>query len=60
MLQSVLDKRVIQQEVNDADIENAVIIIPTLTNIMTHYDLREGIAGQREGLVLGEPAQNFL
>ena len=60
MLQSVLDKRVIQQEVNDADIENAVIIIPTLTNIMTHNDLREGIAGQREGLVLGEPAQNFL
>ena len=51
---SASDKRVIQQEVDDADIENAVVIIPTLANVMTHDDLREGIAGQREGLVFGD------
>ena len=49
-----LDKRVIEQEVDDADIENAVVIIPTLANVMTHDDLRERIAGQREGLILGD------
>ena len=49
-----LDKRVIQQEVDDADIEDAVVIIPTLANVMTHDNLREGIAGQREGLILGD------
>ena len=45
------DKRVIQQKVDDANIEDAVVIIPTLTNVMTHDDLREGITGQREGFV---------
>ena len=39
------DKRVIQQEVDDADIENAIVIIPALANVMTHDDFRERIAG---------------
>ena len=37
-----------------ADIENAVIIIPTLADVMTHDDFRERIAGQRKGLILGD------
>ncbi len=45
------DKRIIQQEVDDADIENAVVVIPTLADVMTHDHLREGIAGQRKRLV---------
>ena len=49
-----LDKRVIKQEVDDADIENAVVIIPTLANVMTHDNLRERIAGQRKRLILGD------
>lgn len=49
-----LDKRVIQQEVDDADIEDAIVIIPTFANVITHNDLREGITGQRERLVLGD------
>lgn len=48
------DKRVIQQEVDDADIENAALIIPTLADVMADNDLREGIAGQRERLILGD------
>ena len=52
------DKRVIKQEVDDADIENAIVIIPTLTNVMTHDDLRERITGQRKRLILG--ARLFL
>ena len=51
---SASDKRIIQQEVDDADIENAVFVIPTLANVMTHDDLREGIAGQRKRLVFGD------
>lgn len=34
------DKRVIQQEVDDADIENAIVIIPALANVMTHDDFQ--------------------
>ena len=48
------DKRIIQQEVDDADIENAVIVIPTLADVMTHDDLRERIAGQRERLIFSD------
>ena len=48
------DKRVIQQKVDDANIEDAVVIIPTLTNVMTHDDLRERITGQRKRLILGD------
>ena len=48
------DKRVIQQEVDDADIENAIVIIPALANVMTHDDFRERIAGQRKRLVFGD------
>ena len=48
------NKRVVQQKVDDADIEDAVLIIPTLTNIMAHNDLREGITGQCERLVFGD------
>ena len=49
-----LDKLLIQKEINHIDIQNAVIIIPTLADIVTHNDLRERIAGQREGLILGD------
>ena len=49
-----LDKRVIQQKVDDADIENSIVVIPTLANVMAHDDLRERIAGQREGLIFGD------
>ena len=45
-----LYKFLIQKEINHIDIQNAVIIIPTLADIVTHDDLRERIAGQREGL----------
>ena len=48
------DKHVIQQEVDNSDIENTVVIIPTLANVMTHDNLRKRIAGQREGLVFGD------
>ncbi len=46
-----LDEAVIKQEVDDADIEDAVVIIPTLADVMMHNNLREGIAGQRKGFV---------
>lgn len=45
-------QRVIQQKIYDADIQNAVIIIPALADIMPYNELREGISGQGEGLVL--------
>ena len=32
-------KCIVQQEVDDADIENTVIIIPTLADIVTHDEL---------------------
>ena len=48
------NKCVVQQKVDDADIEDAVLIIPAFTNIMAHNDLREGIAGQCERLVFGD------
>ena len=54
MLCAGSDKHIIQQEVDDADIENTVVIIPTLANVMTHDNLRKRIAGQREGLVFGD------
>ena len=37
--------RIIQQEINDADIENAVVIIPTLADVVTDNNLWEGISG---------------
>ena len=48
------DKRVIQQKVDDADIKDAVVIIPTLANVMAYDNLWEGITCQRERLVLGD------
>ena len=48
------DKRVIQQKVDDTDIEDAVVIIPTLANVMAYDNLWERITGQRERLVLGD------
>ena len=35
------DKRVIQQKVDDADIKDAVVIIPTLANVMAYDNLWE-------------------
>ena len=49
-----LYKFLIQKEINHIDIQNAVIIIPTLADIVTHDDLRERIAGQREGLIFSD------
>ena len=48
------DKGVVQQEINDTDIENAVVIIPALADVVAHDDFREGIAGQRKRLVFGD------
>ena len=48
------DKRVIQQKVDDADIEDAVVIIPALANVMAYDNLWEGITGKGERLVLGD------
>ena len=47
-------KSVVQQKVDDADIEDAALIIPTLTDVMAYNDFREGITGQRKRLVLGD------
>ena len=47
-------KSVVQQKVDDAYIEDAALIIPTLTDVMAYNDLREGITGQRKRLVLGD------
>ena len=44
--------RVVQQKVNNADIENAIVIIPTLADVVPHNDLGEGIPGERKRLIL--------
>ena len=48
------DECVVQQEVDNADIENAVVVIPTLADIVTHNDLRKRVTGERKGLILGD------
>ena len=52
MLALPLYDRVVQQEVDDADIENAIVIIPTLADVVPHNDLGEGISGERKRLIL--------
>ena len=37
----VSDKRIIQQKVDEADIKDAVVIIPTLANVMAYDNLWE-------------------
>ena len=43
-----LDKLLIQKEINHVDIQNAVIIIPTLSNIFPYHNFRERISCERK------------
>ena len=46
------DYRIVQQKIYYTDIQYAAIVVPALAYVMPHDDLREGIPGQRKGLVL--------
>ena len=47
-----LYKRIVQQEVQDTDIQHAVVIIPSFTDVMTDNDFRECVTSHRQGPVL--------
>ena len=48
------EDRGIKKKVQNTDVQNTVIVIPTLADIMTHNNLREGISGKRERSVLSK------
>ena len=45
------DNRIVQQKVNDADVQNAGIIIPAFANVMPDHDFWKRVSGQTEWLI---------
>ena len=43
------DYRIVKEEIHHADIEDAVVVIPPLSDVVAHDNLRERVAGQGEG-----------
>lgn len=45
---------IVQKEVNDVDVKDTIVIIPTLADVVAHNDFWKGITGLSKRLVLAD------